>query len=86
MEDLFDALDRFGRSVVETVPGAEYRRTVVNAGRLGNDWAVHFIVDGVQFCLNVDKDEAWLFHDDGSIHYADGDWRALLAERFGGGA
>jgi hypothetical protein len=85
MDDLFDALDRFGRSVVETVPGAEY--VGAHAATVsGSEWWVYFTVDGVEFRLNVDDGGAWLFHDDSHIHYADGNWRALLAERFGGGA
>jgi hypothetical protein len=85
MDDLFDALDRFGRSVVETVPGAEYRGIEASTGSYRQWWAC-FTLDGIEFRLSVDGGGAWLFHDGGSIHYADGDWRRLLAERFGGGA
>jgi hypothetical protein len=83
MDGLFDALDRFGRSVVETVPGAEYDGADIDT-RGGREWRVTFDVAGARFRLSVDRDGAWLFHDAGSIHYADGDWRALLVERFGG--
>jgi hypothetical protein len=83
MEAIFDALDRFGREVTALVSGADY--VGAHAATVsGREWWVYFTVDGVEFRLNVDDGGAWLFHDAGSIHYANGDWRALLAERFGG--
>jgi hypothetical protein len=85
MDDIFVALDRFGRSVVETVPGAEYRGIEASTDSY-RQWRVLFSVDGERFSLSVDKHEAVLFTPGGSIGRRDGDWRSLLAERFGGGS
>jgi hypothetical protein len=83
--DLFDTLDAFGRSVVEAVPGAVYAGIEVSTDSY-RQWRVCFAVDGQRFSLSVDKYEAVLFTPGGSIGRRDGDWRALLAERFGGEA
>jgi hypothetical protein len=84
--DLLDALDAFGRSVVEAVPGAEYAGISVRTGACP-EWFVWFRVAGTAYKIHHDPVAgAELLTPHGSVAYRDGDWRALLSERFGGGA
>ena len=84
--DLLDALDAFGRSVVEAVPGAEYAGISVRTGARP-EWSVFFRAAGAAYKIHHDPVEgAELRTPTGSVVYRDGDWRALLSERFGGEA
>lgn len=82
MDDLFDALDRFGREVTAVVPGALY--VSASGGTLARELTVTFWRNSVEFDLVLSDAGAMLCSPSGVIHYADGDWKRMLAERFGG--